>query len=468
MRKIRKIIDIKSILLSFIFWTAATCIGTIFQQLNMQDTDIVITYLLCVLLTARLTTGYIYGIIVSFGSMFTFNYLFIDPAFHFEVEHTEYILLFICMIVATIMTSMMTSQMKTALEKLKKKEAESRQLYQLSHSLIEAQSQEEIIHMAILILKQFLGNDIVWLYPEEHTDVMTADPQHTYWKISGKSGMFGYVRVPAEIVDNSTESRAELFKTMTENFAMAIDRMSQMEQRRRLDEKVTQERYRSNLLRSISHDIRTPLSGIIGNTEMMLDMTEAGDTRYPLEQKIHEDAKWLCSMVENILNLTRMQEGLVLKKEYEALEEIVESSIRRISSAEPYYDIETSMPEEMLLVLMDARLIQQVIMNLLDNAVKHTQKGKEIRVTAEVLEDRKNVCIRVQDRGCGIPKEILEDIFEPFYTADNVRSEVRKGIGLGLSICKTIVKAHGGFIIVKNRLDGEGAEASFTLPFKEE
>lgn len=464
--KIKEKIDMKSILLSVLFWFGATCIGGFFKNIKMQETDIIIVYLICILLTARLTTGYIYGIIVSFGSMLTFNYLFIDPIYYFEVDNTEYVLLFVCMIVAAVMTSMLTSQMKAALEKLRKKEAESRALYQLSHLLMEAQSRNEIIDMTVGMIKQQFACEVLLIKPEEYPIQSIGEGEYTYWEILGKSGRFGYVRIAKCIIEKLTENRLELLKTMLENLSMALDRMCQMEQRRKLDEKVEQERFRSNLLRSISHDIRTPLSGIIGNCEVLLDMTDKEDSRYSIGQLVREDAQWLCSIVENVLNLTRMQEGIVLKKEYEALEEIVESAIRRILSAAPEYDIIAQVPQEMLLVSMDGRLIQQVIMNLLDNAVKHTEKGKDILIKAEVTKGGKEVTVTVLDKGHGIPEELFDTIFEPFYTADNTRTEVRKGMGLGLSICKTIIIAHGGVISVRNRTDGEGTEAYFTLPLE--
>jgi len=168
--------------------------------------------------------------------------------------------------------------------------------------------------------------------------------------------------------------------------------------------------------------------------------------------------------VENILSLTKLQDGkLSLNKRPEAVEEVIGGAIHHIMQRAPDRDVSVSIPDELLLVPMDAKLIEQVLINLLDNALRHTALGQEICVSAVATED----CARftVSDRGCGIPEADVEHIFKIFYTTHDKHADAQQGIGLGLPICDAIVKAHGGSITARNRESG-GAEFIFTLPLE--
>ena len=207
---------------------------------------------------------------------------------------------------------------------------------------------------------------------------------------------------------------------------------------------IEQERYRGNLLRAISHDLRTPLSGIMGTSEMLIGMTSEDDPRHEMAVGIHKDADWLHSLVENILSLTRLQDGrLKIKKEPEA-------------------------PEEVLMIPMDARLMEQVFVNLLDNAVKHSEPSDQITITVEAPERESGIRIEVADRGEGISDADLPNIFETFYTSSTRDADSKQGIGLGLAICDTIIKAHGGSIRAENRADGKGAVFTLKIPVNKE
>ena len=233
----------------------------------------------------------------------------------------------------------------------------------------------------------------------------------------------------------------------------------------RVQEESERERYRGNLLRAISHDLRTPLSGIMGTCEMILDMSLPEDPRYTLTKGIWKDADWLHALVENILSLTRIEDGrLSLKKQPEAAEEIVGSALSHIEKRAPEREIAVSVPDEVLMVPMDAKLIEQVLVNLLDNAVKHTPPEREIAVVV-TREDDKAV-FRVRDRGEGIRPEDLPHIFERFYTVGKGGADAGRGVGLGLAICEAIVRAHGGEIAARNR-EGGGAEFWFSLPLEQ-
>ena len=244
---------------------------------------------------------------------------------------------------------------------------------------------------------------------------------------------------------------------------------------RQKEEEIEKERYRANLLRAISHDIRTPLSAIMGTAEMLDGMTEPDDPRRKLISEMYNEMKWLHSLVENVLHLTRLQDGgLSIPKQPEAVEEVIGGAVRQqqrdvasyARSAGTGHNIAVSMPEELLLVPMDAKLIQQVLINLLGNAARYTPPGDKIDIAVAKKDDF--VYITVADEGTGIPEENLPHLFQTFFTTHDKHTGSDHGIGLGLAICETIVKAHGGEISARNRADRRGAEFVFTLPMGEE
>ena len=236
--------------------------------------------------------------------------------------------------------------------------------------------------------------------------------------------------------------------------------------------KMEQERFKGNLLRSISHDIRTPLSGIMGSGEMLMQMTKNQEELYSLSKNIYEDANWLHGLVENILSLTRLQDGdIMLEKQPEAVEEIVGAAVATIEKRYPDREINITLPDEFLMVKMNGRLIHQVLINLVDNAIKHSSDNSVIEVNVDlkndINKDKQEVVTKVKDRGAGIKEEDLPHVFEMFYTKDKDRKDKGniRGIGIGLSICKSIVEAHGGKIKAENNADGKGAVFTFTLPY---
>ncbi|MDD4716473.1 MAG: ATP-binding protein, partial [Oscillospiraceae bacterium] len=290
-------------------------------------------------------------------------------------------------------------------------------------------------------------------------------PEFQEWPIHGREGTLGIIGIPSEHAQLLNKAQTRLLRSMIESVALAMDRFRSSEERTRSREETEQERYRSNLLRSISHDLRTPLSGILGATEMLSSMTEKEDRRYKIVEGIGNDARWLYSLVENVLSLTRLQDGkLLINKQPEAVEEVLSGAVRYMSRRYSEYEIEVQAPDELLMVPMDAKLINQVLINLIDNAVKHTAPPGEISIAVNGDKEHSRAVFFVRDTGCGISVSDLPHIFRMFYTAHSNRSDSRPGIGLGLTICESIIKAHGGTITARNRTDANGAEFIFTLP----
>jgi two-component system sensor histidine kinase KdpD len=471
---------------------SATATGYLFRAIEFPETNIVLVYLLAVLLTARMTQGYIYSILASIIATAAFNYFFAEPYLAFSVDASNYIVTFIIMTITALITSTLASHDKKKTLESQKKEAETKALYTLTNRLTGAADMNEIADIAVSTINDIMSTQAaIFCFDEKEmsdktpinqvqaereiqgssTDksqsVYFEDDEYYNWPIYGREMKLGIIRIPKDRAETMNESQNRLLQTMIESIALAMDHYWSMKERIRSNEEAMQERYRGNMLRAIAHDLRTPLSGIIGTSEMLMDMTESDDARYNLAKGIYKEANWLHSLVENILSLTRLQDGrLALSKQTEAVEEVVGSAVSHIQRNWPEREITVSVPDELLLVPMDAKLIEQVLINLLENAVKHTLPDQEISITVKEDMGDNYIVFTVADRGKGIDPVDLPNIFQMFYTSSLKHSDSQYGIGLGLSICDAIIKAHGGSIEAHNRTDGQGAVFIFKLPME--
>jgi two-component system sensor histidine kinase KdpD len=242
--------------------------------------------------------------------------------------------------------------------------------------------------------------------------------------------------------------------------AVAADKLLQKQQHIQME--VEAEKLRSSLLSSVSHDLRTPLAAITGSASSLLKNGEAlgASTRKDLLENIHAEAERLERLVNNLLEMTKLESGAIqLKKELHVPGEIIGSAIARVEDKLKGRTLSTHIPSGLPLMPMDALLIEQVLVNLLDNALKYTPEGSSIEISAEAKDDLLEVV--VTDRGPGIPDGDIPRLFDKFYRGP--QKEHRSGAGLGLSICKGIIDIHGGSITAQNR-PGGGAVFTFSIP----
>lgn len=241
-----------------------------------------------------------------------------------------------------------------------------------------------------------------------------------------------------------------------------------IQEQERLLLEAEKEKMRANLLRAISHDLRTPLTAIIGSSSAYLDNRGilSEQEKDAFVERIHEDANWLLNMVENLLTVTRINaDSASVVKTEESVEEVVSEAVSRLKKRLPDVAVRVKVPEEFYLLPMDATLIEQVIINLLENAVCHSGSPEPVELT--VRPDGAYMRFDVTDYGKGIEPERLTSIFDGGNTYGTHESgDTYKGMGIGLSICKTIIAAHHGVITAENH--GSGARFSFTLPMQAE
>lgn len=245
--------------------------------------------------------------------------------------------------------------------------------------------------------------------------------------------------------------------------------MTQIKQQEQIKLEIEKEKMRGNLLRAVSHDIRTPLTSIVGSASAVIDNYEvlSDNRKLELTKDIKEEAQWLVRIVENLLSVTRISsDSTNLTTNLEVVEEIAGSAVSKFQKRFPDVKVAVNIPDEVLLVPMDAILIEQVIVNLLENSVLHGKTASRIEIY--ITKEDENVLFTVEDDGVGIREAVLPFLFEGgLHTQADEESDSRRNMGIGLSVCMSIVKAHKGDMRAENRPEG-GARVMFTLPMEKE
>ena len=242
---------------------------------------------------------------------------------------------------------------------------------------------------------------------------------------------------------------------------------TRLKQQEKLKAEAEKERMRGNLLRAVSHDLRTPLTSIYGSCSAILENYDSisDERKRRLLKDIQTDSQWLNRMVENLLSVTRVDADTVrLSKHSTVLEELIDALLVKFHKHYPNQNVQVTIPEEFISIPMDPVLIEQVLMNLLENAVFHAHGMQNLRLRVE-LKSRKAV-FSVEDDGCGIPQDRMNYLFTGLLDSEAPVDSTRSNMGIGLSVCRTIIKAHGSELKAVNRPDG-GAAFSFALEMEE-
>lgn len=243
---------------------------------------------------------------------------------------------------------------------------------------------------------------------------------------------------------------------------------TQIKRQEQIRLEIEKEKMRGNLLRAVSHDIRTPLTSIVGSASAVIDNYQvlSDDKRLELTKDIKDEAQWLIRIVENLLSVTRINDSSAnITTNLEVVEEIADSAVQKFLKRFPDVEVDVRIPDEVLLVPMDGILIEQVIVNLLENSVLHGETG---HITINITNDEQEVFFAVEDDGRGIRQDVLPVIFEGgLHTNESEEPDSRRNMGIGLSVCLSIVKAHRGDMRAENRKEG-GARVVFSLPLEKE
>jgi len=485
---------------------AATMLSIGLQAADIGDQNVIMVYILSVLLISRITTGHLYGIAASVLSVLAFNFFFTQPYHTFNAIQPGYPVTFVIMFLAAFFTSTLTVRIKTQVRLSVEREHRTKILYEINKKLLITRGLENIITLTNEYITQIFDRTAVFYThdPEDTASgyIMEAASDHSapmlrsederavaHWVFlngkragSGTDTLMGagahYIPIISQTKvlgvigvscsNGKLDQNSRLFlRMLASQVAMALERQYLSDEQRKIVIESEKEKMRSNLLRAISHDLRTPLTGILGASSAILENGDNLDKRThdQLISNIKEDSQWLIRMVENLLSVTRINEGTMhVSKSPEAAEEIAAEAVAHIRKRFPERKISVKVPDELLMVPMDGTLIEQVLINRVENAFKRSPADSVVRV--DVRAEKQHAVFKVSDQGEGIAEEDFPYLFESYVPNGKRSSDSSRGMGIGLSICMSIIKAHGGKMEAYNKEDG-GAVFLFRLPLKE-
>lgn len=457
--------SLQNILKSVGILFAATILCFIFDGLGFTDANMIMVYILAVLLIAVTTSQRIYSMISSIASVLIFNFLFTSPRFSFSAYETGYPVTFVVMFLTAFITATMAAQYKEQAKQSAKVAFRTKIVFDTNQMLTKAKDREKILEITSRQLNKLLQRKINIIDVQNMSETLSEKAE--YHKLQTGDNCYGTVCIEKkeEPLDASENS---ILQSILGECTLALENQRNAKEKEEAAILAQSEQLRANLLRTISHDLRTPLTSISGNASNLLSNSSSfsEETKQQIYEDIYDDSLWLISLVENLLSATRIEDGrMQLRTSPEVLSDIVEEALMHVRRKAEKYHISVVSEEELLVVKVDARLIIQVLINLLDNALKYTEEGSDIIVT--VRKYSTNMAeVAVADNGPGISEEEKAEIFGKFYRGENKIADNRRSLGLGLYLCKSIVEAHGGEIRVEDHVP-RGSVFSFTLPLEE-
>lgn len=451
---------------------------------NIRNENIFLIFLLGVAIGVVETNSFYLGIILSILFVLSFNFFFTEPIYTLKMYDTNYYISFALFIIVAFICSSLTRRLQKQIEISEYNKELSTKLYKIAHGFLNLAGFREICLYAEknltkllnkkskIILKNFKN-----IKPEEKKylelitegfydkNIFTPDKQKIY-PLKSKEEFFGILIIDCS--EGNIDSKENLLvDTIISQTVITLEREFLNLANEEKNINIEREKLKTSLLRGISHDLRTPLTGIAGGAGFLsLNFSEIDkDTACSILKDIENDAIWLSEMVENLLNMTKIQDGkLTINKKKEVVDDIISEAVSKVIKRKEEHQVIIHKTDDILLVPMEGKLIIQVLVNLLDNAFKHSHPHST--VTLDIVDSKEKVIFRISDNDGGIKENDMDKIFENFYSANKEISDKKRGIGLGLSICKAIVNAHGGEIKAFNNNEG-GATFEFTLPKKD-
>ncbi len=477
--------DVRQWLVLLLWLGAATALNGLFAHGGFPQGVMMLTYILAVLLTALQSRSQVCSAFSALAGVLLHHLLFTGHRFSLAAEDARS---FLAMLAVSLATGVLAAQLAERSWQNAQTASRTQILFETNQLLQSAQSEADVLTLAARQLEKLLNRALVvyslgWekmTFGFEGEEEPAREALGSLRRCGASTGLFPECRglyLPIGNVDDSwgvvgidmekgplEPFEDSILQSLLGECALTLEGLRNAREKEAAAIRAENEQLRANLLRSISHDLRTPLTSISGNAENLM---EGNETLPPAERlavlkDIHADAEWLHRLVENLLSITRIAEGrLTLNLTPQLAEEVIAEALPPIQRMADFHTIKTQLPEELLLARMDPRLIIQVLVNLAENAVKYAPEGTEITISAQKAGSF--VAFTVADQGPGIPEGQKEQIFEMFYTGKTGAADARRSLGLGLALCRSIVNAHGGQITVADN-QPRGSRFTFTIP----
>ena len=481
----------------------STAVAFAFDWAGFSESNIITIYILGVLVTAVSTSGHLYGAANSLLSVLAFNFFFTEPRFTLQADGPSYPVTFLIMLSSSIIASSLASRVKEQARMAAEKSYYTELLLGSSQKLQTIRTEWDCLRLTAEQLSRMFDRPVIYALndadkeldfriepADEHTlleklsteEIGVAkwvqknnkhagattntlpDSKWLFLSVRGTRGVMGIVGVPIAgyVVPDAFEKN--LMVALLGECGLSQERIRLEEERNQIALQTQRESLQANLLRAVSHDLRTPLTNINGSVGILMgkDQTLKPEVREQLYTAIDDDTNWLINMTENLLAATQLEtDRTKLKTAPELLEDLFQSAVRQLDRRARDHHISVDLEDQTLMASMNAGMIQRVIINMMNNAIQYTPKDSHIILSGTRRKDW--VEISVSDDGPGIPDEAKKHLFDLFYTAEQGKPDSKRGLGLGLHLCQSIVNAHGGTITVSDHAPS-GTTFRFTLP----
>lgn len=477
--------------------------GCGFYYAGFSESNIITVYILGVLITTVCTNGYFYGAIDSLLSVAAFNFLFTEPRFTFQAHDPSYPVTFLIMLFSSVIASSLASRVKAQARLAAQKSYYTELLLGSSQKLQKGRTEWDCLQLTAEQLNRLFDRPILYalneaekelafrIEPSDEQNILNElnseeigvakwvqrnnkhagattntlpDSKWLFISVRGTQGVMGIVGIPIVGYTIPDAFEKNLMIAILSECGLSQERIRLQEERNKVALQTQKERLQANLLRAVSHDLQTPLTNISGSADMLMQDESVLDPtiRKKLYMAIYDDTNWLINMTENLLVATHLEtDKESFKMNPELIDDLFQSSVAHLDRRAAEHHISIHLDDATLMAAMNARLIQRVIINIMNNAIQYTPKGSNIELSG--LKKGNVVQIRVTDDGPGIPDDAKKHLFDLFYTAGQGKADCQRGLGLGLNLCQSIVAMHGGKIDVLDHIP-TGTTFQFTLP----
>ncbi|PJK25842.1 two-component sensor histidine kinase [Enterococcus mundtii] len=469
----------KDFAISLICVFVATLLTEVMQYLHFGEQNLMLVYIFFILLVARLTSGYFWSALSSILSVLAFNWFFVEPLYSLTVYKQGYPITLIIMLIVALMISNLMVRLKKQAVHAREKEQQMEILYELNKQFVLAEDQQQIVELSATYLGRLLDREVIFFdkhaiklsqYTPKDAPFLLDHPEEAavaYWTAKnqkdsgyGTDTLSGAKGFYLPIVANGKtlavlgirrsrglpieDSQLNYLRLVLTQLAVILEQTELKNEKEQIELENEREKVRSNLLRAISHDLRTPLTAISGIAETLLQTDEElkQATRQKLLTDIQTESQWLIRMVENLLSITRINmDTMQVKKTTEPIEEIIEAVYEHVTKVYPDKELLVHLPTAVLFVEVDPILIEQAMFNLVENAFRHGSTQGQVEVS--VFQEGQQVICEVKNDG-EISLKQYEKIQMNLSNEEEVPIDSKNGLGIGLSIVKTIIHAHNG------------------------
>ena len=473
--------------LSTVAICALTTIFVSFLVPFLELSNVIMLYLMAVVgIAIRFGRGP--SVLASILAVASFDFFFVPPRWSFSVSDTQFILTFLVMLIVSLTISQLTAQMSFNARLANQRERRTRALYDLGKELAAALTASQIVEISGKHVEALFAAHCELLVPDSHeqlrsashpvqTDLALAQWVYAQEKPAGPgtdtlpstAALYVPLKAPmrtrgvlalfmAQTGTALLPEQQRLLETCAAQIALALERVHYVEVAQDAVVVMESERLRNSVLSAISHDLRTPLTTLVGLSSLLASPLD-GERQQTVARQLHDEALRMNNMVTNLLDMARLQSGVRLNHQWQMLDDVVGCAIRETARSLVDHQLDVNLPADLPLLAFDEVLIERVLVNLLQNAAKYTPPGSKVALSARVEGDR--MLVMVSDNGPGLPAGLDARVFDKFTRGE--QESTTSGVGLGLAICRTIVEAHGGSIRAE-RLTPNGVRFVFTLP----